>query len=49
METFESDGVNARIVFRIAFVNVLEEGGALLRVERSVVGCWQSIEHVLDG
>ena len=46
---FESAGVNTRIPLRVALVNVLEEGGTLLRVERTVVGGGQRVEHVLDG
>ena len=34
---------------RIALVNLLEEGGALLRVKGAVVGCGKRVEHVLNG
>jgi len=34
---------------RIAFVDVLEQGGTLLRVKRTVVGGGQGVEHILDG
>jgi len=39
-----------RVPLRIAFVDVLEEGGAFLFVERFVAGAGQAgVEHVLNG
>lgn len=54
IETWEAEILNrcrihARVAFGITFVNVLEKGGTLLRVKRSVVGFGQRVEHVLDG